>query len=216
MTDAECERDLVRCRDRAAPMALAALDQIRKRTKILELESEVEKVQRNLEAQQRAFRTHPEVEKFKLQFSPSTYGMLSRFKCLLLVGGTQQGKTSKGMSLWGPSQTLKVSCGNCGLGILPSLGTFDRAKHAAILFDEIRVDQVLQSRELFQSNQYVQTLGTSPCNPYAYSIWVYHTAMILCANTFDCQDPQLAAGDRNWLQGNLMVVRLPDTEKWFE
>ena len=148
MTDAECERDLVRCRDRAAPMALTALDQIRKRTKILELESEVEKVQRNLEAQQRAFRTHPEVEKFKLQFSPTTYGMLSRFKCLLLVGGTQQGKTSKGMSLWGPSQTLKVSCGNCGIGILPSLGTFDRAKHAAILFDEIRVDQVLQSREL--------------------------------------------------------------------
>ena len=216
MSDEDCERDLVRCRDRTAPGALAALDQIRKRQKILDLEDEVERVQKELVSRQSAFRSHQKIEEFQRQFLPSTYAVQARFRCLVLLGGTQQGKTSKGMSLGGTSKTLKVSCGNCGPGVLPSLSAFDRHLHDAVLFDEVRPDQVLKNRELFQSNQYVQTLGQSPCNPYAYSIWVYHTAMILCANSFNIESEDLSEGDQKWLQGNMMILNLPDGEKWYE
>ena len=215
MGDEDCERELVRCKDRAAPGALAALDQIRKRSKILDLETEVSKVQKSLEERQLNFKSDPELEAWQMQYLPSTYGVQGRFRSVAFVGGTQQGKTSKGMSLWGPSKTLKVSCGNCGPGVLPSLGAYDRLVHLAILFDEVRPDQILHNRELFQANQYVQTLGSSPCNPYAYSIWVYHTALILCANSFDINSPELSEGDRNWLQGNLTIVTLPAGEKWW-
>lgn len=215
MSDDDCDKDLVRCRDRTAPSALAALDMIRKRTKMLDLEEDVANVQRSLEAGRRGFRQHAKIDEFMMQFQASTYGVESRFRCLVLVGGTQQGKTSKGMSLWGSTRTLKVSCGNCGPGVLPSLAKFERSHHKAILFDEVRTDQVLSNRELFQSNEHVQTLGQSACNPFAYSIWVYHIAMILCANSFDIGDKELTEGDRDWLQGNMIVVELPKKEKWY-
>ena len=79
---------------------------------------------------------------------------------LVLVGDTLQGKTSKGMSLFGSTRTLKLACGPCPHGVLPSLGALDRHEVKAILFDEIRLDQVLTIRELFQANQYPQHLGS--------------------------------------------------------
>ena len=150
-----------------------------------------------------------------MQFQPSKYGFQARFKFLVLVGGTQQGKTSKGMSLMGPEKTYKVSCGGCSSGVLPSLSNFDRDRHQAVLFDEVRTDQVIHHREVFQSNQYVQTLGSSPCNPYAYSIWSYFVPFILCCNEFDIESTSLSAADQNWLSGNAMIVTLKVGEKWF-
>ena len=149
------------------------------------------------------------------QFETSTYGRQARFRTLVLVGGTQEGKTSKGISLWGSSRTLKVSCGNCGEGVLPSLDQFERSKHDAILFDEGRIDQVLKNRELFQSNAHLQTLGQSVCNPYAYSVWVYHKAMIVCTNNFDVHDAKITESDREWLTKNVIRVELPAGERWF-
>ena len=216
MSDEDCEKDLVRCRDRGAPAALTCLDQIRKRQKILDIEEEVKAVHESIESKQRPFRDHPDIQKFQKQFDPSTYGVQARFKMLVLIGDTQQGKTSKAMSLWGSRKTLKLQCGNCPAGALPSLGSFDRGVHKALVFDEIRVEQVMLFRELFQANQHIQTLGTSACNPYAYCVWVYHTAMILCANSFDVEDENLSLADRKWLKGNTIIVQLPEGEVWFE
>ena len=215
MSDEDCERELVRCKDRTSPAALLALDQIRKRTHVLQLEDEIRHVQDMLKQAQAPFRPHAEVEKFQKQFDMSTYGRVARFRTLVLVGGTQQGKTSKAISLWGSSRTLKVSCGNCADGVLPSLAGFHRAQHDAILFDEARIDQVLKNRELFQSNEHLQTLGQSLCNPYAYSIWVYHKAMILCCNSFDVQEETISVPDRDWLIKNTIIVKLPENEFWF-
>ena len=215
MTDEDCERDLVLCRDRGAPAALASLDQIRKRQKAIDVAEEVQRVQEMIESQNTPFHDHADVDRFLLQFGSSTYGVQSRFKMLVLVGDTLQGKTSKGMSLFGSKRTLKLACGPCPHGVLPSLGTLDRNTTKAILFDEIRVDQVLTFRELFQANQYVQQLGTSPCNPFAYVVWAYHIAMILCANDFDVDDASLSLGDRNWLKGNTIIVKIPAEDRWY-
>ena len=77
--------------------------------------------------------------------------------------------------------------------------------------------QVPHNREVFQANQYAQTLGQSACNPFAYSVWVYHVAMILCTNSFEIDATDLSDGDRDWLGGdkNMMLVELPIGEKWF-
>jgi hypothetical protein len=217
MSDADCERYLVRCRDRTAPAAVLALEQIMKRGRMLDLAEEMTKVQKTLESRQCKFRSHSSIDAWLLQFGNSTYGFQPRFRCLVLIGGTQQGKTSKGMSLFGSTKTLKVSCGNCGPGVLPSLSRFDRQQHDAILFDEVRTDQVLNNREVFQANQYAQTLGQSACNPFAYSVWVYHVALILCTNSFEINATDLSEGDRDWLGGekNLVIVQLAAEEKWF-
>ena len=215
MSDEDCERELVRCKDRSSPTALQALDQIRKRSLVLKLEDEIKDVQDTLKKSQSPFRDHPDVTKFQKQFEMSTYGRMSRFRTLVLVGATQQGKTAKGMSLWGSARTLKVSCGNCGEGVLPSLAGFNRHHHDAILFDEARIDQILKNRELFQSNEHLQTLGQSACNPFAYSIWVYHKAMIVCCNNFDVEDEDISEPDREWLLQNTIRVELPKAERWY-
>ena len=215
MTDEDCERDLVLCRDRGAPNALAALDLIRKRQKTIEISGEVARVQALLESQNTPFHNHTDIDRFMLEHSSSTYGRLHRFRMLVLIGGTLQGKTSKGMSLFGPQKTLKLACGACPLNVLPSLGTFDRNATKAVLFDEIRIDQVLTFRELFQANQYEQQLGSSPCNPHAYTVWMYHIAMILCTNNFDVNHPDLSEADRKWLQGNAIMVQIPEKDTWY-
>ena len=215
MSDKDCERELIRCKDRGAPAALLAMEQIRKKAAVLALEDQIKYVQDELEKQQAPFRDHPTICKFVKQFDKSTYARLARRMCLVLVGDSQQGKTSKGMSLWGKARTLKLSCGPCGEGVLPSLAAFDRNLHDAILFDEARMDQVLKNRELFQGNEFLQTLGSSQCNPYAYSIWVYNVGLIVCCNEFDLTRPTVSVGDVDWITKNCHIVALGETTKWY-
>ena len=215
MTDEDCERDMVMCRDRGTPSALAALDLIRKRQKEIDIAGEVARVQALLEARNRDFHNHADIDLFLLEHSPATYGVEHRFHILVFLGETLQGKTSKGMSLYGPQKTLKLACGSCPPNVLPSLGSFDRSVIKALLFDEIRLDQVLAFRELLQANQYVQQLGSSPCNPYAYTVWVYHIAMILCTNNFDLTHRDLTNADRQWLIKNTIMVQIPDKDLWY-
>ena len=215
MSDEDCERELVMCRDRGAPQALAALEMIRKRQKQIDAAEEIARVQEMLEKHNKPFHDHADIDKWLLQYSPSNYGKVARFFMLVLVGDTLQGKTSKGMSLFGSARTLKLACGPCPHGVLPSLGALDRQEVKAILFDEIRLDQVLQFRELFQANQYPQQMGTSACNPYAYNVWVYNIAMILCTNNWHVDDPKVSPGDRSWLVKNAVVVQIPKDNTWY-
>ena len=215
MTDADCERDLVMCRDRGAPAALQCLDQIRKRQRAIDISGEVVRVQKLLDERNNPFHDHEDIDKFLLTHSQSTYGVEARFPFLAFVGDSLQGKTQKAMSLYGTEKTKKLSCGPCPRGVLPSLGDVDSKELMAIVFDEIRTDQVLTFRELFQANQYVQQLGTSSCNPYAYSVWVYHMAMILCTNDFDVDDESLSEADRKWLKRNGIIVKIPDEDTWY-
>ena len=155
------------------------------------------------------------ITEFLLQFESSRYGVDHRKKCLLLVGDSQQGKSTKALSLFTLDKTLKVSCQGLPSGVLPSLGRFDRSQNCAIVWDKIRPDQVLKNRELFQSNAHEQFLQQSVCNQHAYSVWVYHTAQILCASSFVMDDPSFSEGDANWLESNIFVAQLAPGQKWF-
>ena len=118
------------------------------------------------------------------------------------------------MSLVTIKHTLKVSCQGLPKGVLPGLARFDHSEHNALVWDEIRPDQVSHNRDLFQSNAYEQILSQSIRNQHSYGVWLYFTAMILCANEFDVEGPDILPGDSQWLKANISTVELGPGQKW--
>lgn len=216
ISDAAAGRDIVMSKDPRAPAILQAFDTLCKRRRMLDQQDQIVEVQRKLRDRQAAFRQHDITSKWLLQFDKKNYGILSRFKILAVVGSSEAGKTSYGMSILGAERSLKVGCGSCPTGVLPSLSQFDRTKHKAIVFDECTVQQILTNREFFQSSQYPQTMSQSVCNQHSYEIWVYMTAMIVCCNDLATTvDQGLSESEADWMQTNVTLVRLPHGEKWF-
>ena len=216
MDNEACYRDLLRCRDMRAPQAVAAFDFLSKKEGMLGLQDEIARVQDELVSRQRPFLSHPSIEQWQLQFSPDQYGLRQRFSILALVGGSQQGKTSKGMSIFGMSKTLKVSCKGCPRGVLPGLSKFDRKRHVAIVFDECRLDQILDNREFFQASVYPQHLSQSLCNQYSYELWIYQTALIVCCNHLPMTEAEgLDPSDADWLSSNVIRVTLREGQTWY-
>ncbi len=110
MDDDQCCRDLVRCRDPRAPMALAAFEYLRKKQEMLNLQDEIDRTQEALRLRQNPFKGHPLINTYLGQFVPQNHGVKGRFKALALLGPSMEGKTSKAVSLFGISKTLKESC----------------------------------------------------------------------------------------------------------
>ena len=214
ISDADVQKELIRSRDRGAVQALNDVRVLIRHADILNREDEISRVQATLESAQKTFRCHATVSEFMAQFTPDRYGVDGRKKALVLLGATQEGKSMKAISLFKNKHTLKVSCQGLPYGVLPGLGAFDRAVHKAIVWDEIRMDQVLRNREIFQSNQFTQTLQQSVCNQHAFDVWLYHTAQILCTNNFNVEGVANPA-DKEWLTKNMWVVKLGPDQKWY-
>ena len=216
MDEDACCRDLVRCRDPRAPMALQAFEYLRKKETMLNLQDEIERVQEMLRKLQLPFKAHPQLSTWQLQFLPVNYGKIPRITTLALVGGTKEGKTTRGIAIFGVTKTLKVSCQGCPKGVLPGLNAFTRGRHVAILFDECRVDQILENREFFQSSVFSQQLSQSACNQYSYQLWVYQIAMIVCTNSLPMTVAEgLSASDADWLAANVVKVTLEPGQTWY-
>ena len=216
MNDDQCFRDLVRCRDARAPQALVAFEYLRKKEEMLNLQDEIERTQESLRSQQKPFKGHPLISEWLLQFSPECYGKVARTTVLALIGDSCQGKTTKGLSIFGMSKTLKVSCQGCPKGVLPGLSAFKRGRHVAILFDECRSDQILENREFFQSSVFPQTLSQSSCNQYSYQLWVYQIAMIVCTNHLPMTEAEgLLPADADWMKANVVKVKLEVGQTWY-
>ena len=179
-------------------------------------QAEIDRVQSMLSDSLQGFRPDPRVDKFLLQFGPTEYGIAHRFRALGLFGGSQIGKSQKGLSLYGISRTLKVSCQGLGKGIIPSIVNLDRQRHRCILWDEIRTDQVLGNKEVFQSGAFLIHLGQSQCNQHMYSKWLYCIAHVLCSNSFPMSvEEGLSEEDAEWLDKNVMRASLPLGQKWY-
>ena len=215
MRDEDCLRDLIRSRDRTAVTALQQVEFLIKKSRMLDLQEEILRIQRLLEANQSAPRPHPVITTFMRQWLPEFYGRRARSKCLLFKGTTEQGKSTRAISLFGGSRTLKVSCQGLPPGVLPSLHKFVRPEIQCIVWDEIRPDQVLANRELFQSNAFEQVMSQSACNQHSYGVWVYFTAMVFCANEFVFEGEKLSSEDTAWLRDNIYVAELPENEQWY-
>jgi hypothetical protein len=217
MDDKTCLEDLIRCRDARAPSSIQALEFIVRKEKMLNLTQEILSVQLQLTAKQRPFIGHPLIDAWMKQFGSEHYGDTSRFKILALVGGSQQGKTSKAVSLFGIESTLKLGCQSLPTGVLPSVSGFDRGRHKALCFDECRTDQILTNREFFQSCKFVQSLSQSMCNQHVYEVWAYQTAMIVCSNFLPTSvETGLSIEDTDWMNANVIVVKLAQGQTWFK
>lgn len=215
IADDSLYRDLIHTRDPRAPLMLQSFENLQKRRRALDLREEIDRVQASVRQHQAPFRSHPKIDEWLKSFDAVNYGVASRFKILALVGATRAGKTTKAVSIFGETRTLKVGCGTCPYGVLPSLVQFDRSRHKAIVFDECKTDQILNNREFFQSSVYPQQMSQSACNQHAYELWVYMTAMIVCCNSLlmTVKDG-LSASDADWMSGNVVVVELDPGEKW--
>lgn len=216
MSNECCLRDLIRSRDPRSPLVIAAFETIQKKERVQNMQDEIRRVQQMLQEKQKAFVSHPLIETWLEQYTEANYGVLSRFQLLALVGGSQQGKTSKALSIFGVHGTLKVSCQSCPSGVLPSLAGFDRTRHKCVVFDECRVDQILANREFFQASAHVQQMSQSLCNQHMYEIWCYQTAFVVCCNDMaTSEDDGLSASDADWMAMNVVVVRLGQGQTWY-
>ena len=214
MSDEDCFKDLVRSRDRSAVSCLQQLEYLIKRSRMLEVQDEIARVQAMLEAGLSKPRPHPVVTQFMSQWLPEFYGRRPRSKCLLFRGSTRQGKSTMAMTLFGGTKTLKLSCQGLPRGILPGLHKFTRDIEC-VVWDEIRPDQILANRELFQSNQFEQVLSQSACMQHSYGVWVYFVAMVLCANDFPFEGGDLTEEDTKWLRANIFEAELAPGETWY-
>ena len=135
----------------------------------------------------------------------SGFGSRSRFPFLILHGPSQYGKTSFAVSLFGPAETLVVSCQNAQQ---PNLTQFQRSRHKCLVFDECEPELVLQNRQLFQAGATPVMLGQSPTQQHAYQVFVYAVPMVICTNVWSRDaDP--------WLDANSTYIHV-DAPLWQE
>ena len=220
LEDAAAMELLVKSRSRGLTAAIATIEAAASRQKMFGLKDSIAEVTHNLYEGLQNFRQHPLIDEWMTQFTPENYMKKTRFKPLLLTACSQAGKSWKAMSLFGVAETLKVNCAGLALGTLPSIAHFDRSRHKCILWDEIRADQVIGNKEVFQSGAFPVSMSQSQCNAFSYEVWLYQTAFVMCSNFF----PMSVADDRlekttpeqlEWLQGNIVHVPLPAGERWY-
>ena len=215
MTLEKATYDVVASRDYRAPEVLARMLDLHNKNRTLLEKVEELRIQQKLRKLQVPFMTHELIDNWVSGYAAANYGEVGRSSVLGLIGETQSAKTWKAMSLW-PEETLKLSCNALPHGILPSLKEFDRTIHKALVFDEIRTDQVLGNRELFQSGQWRVKLGQSNCGQHEYSVWLYFIPMIICANDLLLNPTSLTyKADLNWLEENIVQVELQPGQKWY-
>ena len=209
-------RDITKGRDIRASVYLKALRENELAESSLALEEQVMDVQNRLITGARPFLEDERVATWKSSFfRQEDWGCKGRWKPLLFLGASESGKSWKALSLF-PHETLKLSCNGLGRGVMPSLKEFNRLKHKALFFDEIRPDIVLANREFFQSPAYKQKLGVSTCGQHEYAVWMYGIAIIMAANEFSIKTnyPE-AAADQSWLDCNIIIAPVPAGGKWY-
>ncbi len=138
----------------------------------------------------------------------------SRTPILALVGGALVGKSCKGMSIFGRSKTVVVHCSGYPTGVLPRVDLTGR--HAAVLWEDIRVDQLLHNREVVVSGR--------PSLP-VFEVFVNHgnhhydqhpLAMMLCANFLQMTVSEgLSAEEALWMHHNVWKVTLEAGTRWW-
>ena len=199
------QRELLRTRDVRAPTLLTALSSIREEERAALEEEEMQRLLARLEAEAAPSKEYDIVNTWKeqyMQLHGENNGRLPRrFKFLVLNGPSRMGKTVFAQRLFGVESTLMVDCQGVDV---PSLRSFDRSRHKAVVFDEICDSAILNCKKMFQAGVDVNELSQSTCNQHAYRRWLYGIAMIVSCNTW-LQGP-LRETDKAWLLENSIVL----------
>ena len=138
----------------------------------------------------------------------------SRTPILALVGGAMLGKTCKCISFFGYSKTVRVQCSGLPTGVLPAVDL--DGQHAAVLWEDIRVDQLLHNRVVFASGR--PSLPVSQVFASHGNHQVDHppVAMMLCANFLPMTVSEgLSAEEALWMHHNVWKVTLDAGTRWW-
>ena len=134
---------------------------------------------------------------------------------LAFVGGAMQGKTTKALSIFGVDRTMVVQCQRSPKGRLPDLTAFISGRHLAILFEEIRLDQIMENRAFFAPPSQPQ-LPESLWNSGVIEVYGYQTAHIASTTHLPCTESDgLSEGEAFWMNLNVRKVTLGAGETWF-
>ena len=137
-------------------------------------------------------------------FLPQFTRPMHRRKFLVLNGPTRLGKTVYARSLFGADHTYETNCS----GVLePDMREYDVLRHRCVVFDEASVHLVLKHKKLFQAPPAEISLGHSATGMYVYRIWVWNVALIVTSNVWTTELEQLAEEDREWLEGNAILIQ---------
>ena len=160
------------------------------------------------------FRTHPIITAWEQQVLEAQHGTRSRCTILALVGESSQGKTCKALSIFGRTQTLWVACGGYPKGVLPGVAL--EGRHAAILFDDIRVDQIIQNRQIFTSDRRPLPVSAVFSNHGNHQMWQHPVAIVVCSNHLPTTVTEgLSPQDAQWMQINVEKVTLDAEKLWW-
>ena len=211
-------RDLLKSRSRGAYGVFMQIQKIRREEIRYELEDESERILRKLYAARAPTRRHLTVNEWFQHVQGLEEETMERAKNLLLLGDSWSGKTSAATSWTKPEETLLVNCQGLPDGTLPSIdGAHERGKKW-IIWEEIKVQQVLQNKRLFQSTAYTLQLGDSACHAFSYTVLPYKFRHILCTNIFPmtrAEDPTLTEADEDYLSKNFYIPLLKPKQRWF-
>ena len=125
----------------------------------------------------------------------------TRYKMLVLVGGSRLGKTEWAKSFFGGGRTLVADCQHADHPCMRSLG---RARHRAIVLDDVgSADFVVANKKVLQAHVDWATLGKSPTQTLTYSVWLWRVPMVITTNNWNAAS--MAAHDTDWLRENCVV-----------
>ena len=160
------------------------------------------------------FRTDPIITAWQQLVLEVQHGSRSRCTILALVGEAYVGKSCKGMSIFGRSKTVRVQCSGYPTGVLPSVDP--KGRHAAVLWEDIRVDQLVQNREVFVSGRPSLPVSEVIVNHGNHQYVQHPLAMMLCANFLPMTVSEgLSAQDALWMQNNVWKVTLETGTRWW-
>ena len=158
------------------------------------------------------FRDHPITRAWHKLVLEMQHG--SRTPILALVGGAMLGKTCKCVSFFGNSKTVRVQCSGFPTGVLPAVDL--EGQHAAVLWEDIRVDQLLHNRRVFAEGR---------VSPPGSQVFLSHgnhqvdhppVAMMLCANFLPMTVSEgLSAEEALWMHHNVWKVTLDAGTRWW-
>ena len=219
LTNLGAKADIIVSRCRGAVRMYEEMEVVVRKEREMVRKYQQMEVKRLLDLQMGEFQGHPIIDNWRRQYTSEFWGVLLRHIILLFRGGSQQGKTQKAKSLFGPLNTLLVNCQGLGTS-LPDLSRVNDPDEdfKAICFDEAKYQQVISNKAVFQAGNDLVSLGQSACNQHAYTVWGYGMAMILCSNDFplSVEEGVEKEEDAEWLQANIAVVELSDDQVWYK
>lgn len=151
------------------------------------------------------WKVYEEGNLFRAQFNPANWGENTRFKFLVLVGGSGLGKTRWACHLFGVEYTLVVDCQDAEE---PNLNLWRPDFHLCLVLDEANPKLVLRCKTLLQSGVEGAILYQSRCQGFARYFNLYMCPIVICTNEWidDLRHP-VESHPKNWLLDNSFVIR---------